>query len=91
MRDDGYAYGLTVTVTDSYNKYESLKAFGSVYTKAFKSSTICSIFAATGLIPFNSECILLKLKHMKTLTPLSSPGNNSSIQSSLPVHTIKST
>ena len=60
------------------DKYDFLKAFGSIHTKAFKSTVIYNGFATTGLVPFDPKYILSKLKDTKTPTPPGSPGSDSS-------------
>jgi hypothetical protein len=64
-----------------FNRLDFIAAFNEMRTKTFKSSTIISSFAETGLIPYNPEKVLAPLRkriQQKIQAPVSTPSPPSS-------------
>ena len=52
-----------------FNRLDFLAAFNQFRTKAFKSSTIKSAWEKTGLIPYNPEVVLTKIRALNPALP----------------------
>jgi len=57
----------------NFDKAEFLDTIDSIRQQTFKSSTIYSAFQATGLIPYNPDIVVSKLREVDTSAPQQSP------------------
>jgi len=82
---------INITVHNSYiqiTKLEFLAAISDIRHKTFKESTIHSAFQKTGLIPFNPDMVLQKIKPI-TPSPPPTPGSSQPTTTLLTIRTLK--
>lgn len=86
-----YIKAIDITIRDGciqITKVEFLAAISDIRRKTFKKSIIYSAFAKTGLIPFNPEAVLQKIKPV-TPSPPPTVGSTKSETTPLTIRTLK--